>query len=73
MIGSHRTDIYRFNSTDTTVIFYLQTRKITQGICHGMGVQSFQLLTFQLLGRHHFLKREFTCNNHLVKLPYRIW
>ena len=72
MVGTHRADIHRLDASHTPVVFYLQSREIAQGIGNGMGVQTLQLLTFQFLRRHYFLKRELAGDNHLVDSSYRI-
>ena len=53
VVGAHRTDVHRLDTTHAAVVLQLDAREVAQGIGHRERVQPFQLLTVELLAWHH--------------------
>ena len=64
MVSTHRADVDGLDASHTTIVFQLQTREITQGVCHGVRAQPFQLLAAKGLRGNHFPKSEFRGDDH---------
>ena len=55
VIGTHRTDIDGFQSTNSTIIFDLYTREITNGISYAEGIHLLELQTTKCLRDNNIL------------------
>ena len=72
VVGAHRADIHRLESTHTAIVLELDASEVAHGIGHRMAVKALQLLAREFLGGDHVLVGATAIDDDVLDILHRV-